>query len=140
MILAVSCPVLVEGDVEHPVQGVLDGPVGADVGGGEAFGGMSGFPWGFRRAICASLNQKISDMSPLCFQTVNQDASMKLMGPDTKAFREKPDSQLFAERSDTYERCTHSALTECLRFKAERFIRMKRVVLSKSACISSHDK
>ncbi len=38
-----------------------------------------------------------------------------------KAFREKPESQLFAERSDTYDRCTHSTLTECLRFKAERF-------------------
>ncbi len=41
--------------------------------------------------------------------------------PFDKAFCENPDSQLFAERSDTYDRYTHSALTECLKFKAERF-------------------
>ncbi len=28
----------------------------------------------------------------------------------------------FAERSDTYDRCTHSTLTECLRFKTDTLV------------------
>ena len=41
VILAVSGAILVEGDVEHPVEGVFDGPMGAD-GGGKALGRQAG--------------------------------------------------------------------------------------------------
>jgi hypothetical protein len=49
----------------------------------------AGLPWdfgkkGLRRAICASFNQKRSDMSPLSFRTVNHADPSKSMGPEPK--------------------------------------------------------
>jgi hypothetical protein len=38
-----------------------------------------------------------------------------------KAFREKPDVQIFAKRGAPLNRCTRSAFSCCLRLKAERF-------------------
>ena len=48
VILAVSCTILVEGDVEHPVQPVLDVPVGAEGVGeflGRGLGSGNGWSW-----------------------------------------------------------------------------------------------
>jgi len=44
---------------------------------------------GSRRAICASLSQKRSHMSPLVIRTVNHASKRKSMGPDPKEFGER---------------------------------------------------
>ena len=83
VILAVSGAVLVEGHIQHPMQGVLDGPVGAD-GGSETFGAEAGRGQVVHRvadAVGAGLDPAMIGVNRLiCFKVLLR------VGPKRKCF------------------------------------------------------